>query len=789
MSGTEKQTTDSGSVAQVLDEAEKERIQKRLDFGIQALSQQNDQILLNNEFIEHLPGLIQDLLNQEDQDPAIELLSQLERTGSHENPQIQERSITVLSLVFDKLVQEDNQKFVQIIVCILADWLRNQMEYNPSCETICSQLLEWSRSMFRRGRYEDIEYFLMTLGQIESGNVEASDTFVKTIRRVQKQFGADDVIDELLEISLNEDDPSSVTARNLLSHMGSHITKYLVDKLLLCESKEQRFQLIGMITSRGRSISGLLVKRLEDQAPWYFIRNIIMMMSMIDDDSLFPHIKTFLSCDDIRVQREAIHYIHRRGSQQKELYMLDALFQVDDELKIKLIMQLSSIGGEEIEEALLGLLAARKNLSKMFGKEVMAKACIGLEDSMNPKVIDLLTEIIEERKAVFGIDDRVVTAAISSLNKIEPRIRREEKQTERDYQQKEIHSDDEISYGSGYDLEALEERVDRLLLEDQHDIVEEMLYDQALLALAEKDFKTVNYLREKILQVNPGALSKAIELAGMIGHKEGKEIIFESDDKIWDELKGVLSKEKFDVFFNLLEHRQYQNDEIIVQQGNYDPCLYFIQSGFVNLTYRLNEYDRFLKRLRPGDVIGVQSLFDASVWSVSLVAQKNVGIYSLLYDRFGQLVSRYPEVENTLQNYCSNKDQVSELLQMSGEERRQAPRFALQAMIHNTLLDRFGIVGKREFKAEIVGISTGGLRFLTRISKRENRQSLLGRMIISEIENGESTTLTSKGTIIGVKEQKGMDKYHTIHVRFEKPLSQSQVTDVVSFNKPQPMMD
>ena len=216
---------------------------------------------------------------------------------------------------------------------------------------------------------------------------------------------------------------------------------------------------------------------------------------------------------------------------------------------------------------------------------------------------------------------------------------------------------------------------------------------------------------------------------------------------------------------------------------------YFIQSGFVNLTYRLNEYDRFLKRLRPGDVIGVQSLFDASVWSVSLVAQKNVGIYSLLYDRFGQLVSRYPEVENTLQNYCSNKDQVSELLQMSGEERRQAPRFALQAMIHNTLLDRFGIVGKREFKAEIVGISTGGLRFLTRISKRENRQSLLGRMIISEIENGESTTLTSKGTIIGVKEQKGMDKYHTIHVRFEKPLSQSQVTDVVSFNKPQPMMD
>jgi len=639
--------------------------------------------------------------------------------------------------------------------------------------------------MLRQGRYEDIEYFLMTLSQIESGNVEASDTLIKTIRRVQKQFGTDDVIDELLGVSLDEDDPSSVTARNLLSHMGIGITQYLVDKLLLCESKEQRFQLIGMITARGRSISGLLVKRLEDTAPWYFIRNIIMMMSMIDDDSLLPHIRTFLSYDDIRVQRETIHYIHRRGNQQKVQYMIEALFLVDDELKIKLIMQLSNIGGEEIGEALQDLLATRKNFSKMFGEEMMAKACIGLEDSMNPKVIDLLTEIIKERKTIFGIDDKVVTAARSSLNKIEPRIRRELKQVESDSQKTETLLEDEISYGSGYDLEALEERVGRLLAEEQYDIVEEMLYDQALLALADKNFKTVDYLRERILQVNPGALSKAIELAGMSGHKEEKEIVFESDDKIWDELKSILSKEQFDEFFSLLEHRQYQNDEIIVQQGNYDPCLYFIQSGFVNLTYRVDEYERFLKRLRPGDVIGAQSLFDASVWSVSLIAQKNVGIYSLLYDRLVQLVSRYPEVDTTLQNYCGDKDQVTELLQMSGEERRQAPRFKLQAMIHNTLLDRFGMVGKREFKAEVVGISTGGLRFLTRISKRDNRQSLLGRMIISEIETGESTNLTTKGTIIGVKEQKGMDKYHTIHVRFEKFLSQSQVTAIVSHNKPQ----
>ncbi len=788
MSDKTKDAADSESVARVLSEAEKERFQKRLEFGIKALSQEDFQILFNNEFVEQLPKCLYDMLGEEDDDTIFTVLSHLEKAASNKKHQIRERTITILSLFFNLLVRSNNDKFIQIVARILTDWLRSETEYSPSYETVCSQLLLWSKVMFRQEQYDGVDYLFMTIHQIDNRKVHTSVALVNTIRRMQKQFATDEVIDELMEKSLDDQHPSFRIAKNLLAHMGPAITDYLVDKLLLCDDKQLRFKLIEMITARGTSIGSQLVQRLKKNSPWYFIRNIIMMMSMIDDDSLLPNIKLFLTYEDTRVQKEAIRYINKQGKEHKVQHMVDALFLVNDELKTKIIMQLGNIGGDEVTEAFIDLIAARNNLSELYGDEVLVSSCIGLENATSERVVIQLSEIIEERTDRFGKLDRVVIAAQSTLNKIEPRIRHEGKQSKIDSVESLEHDESEISFSSGYDLEALEERVERLLQEEQHAIVEEMLYDQALLALSEKDFKTVEYLRERILQVNPKALSKAIELSNMIDRQEDVsiELTLNKDDEMWSDLKKLFTQAEFDLFYNLLKQQQYETDELIVEQGNYDPSLFFIQSGTVNLTCLCGDYERFLKRMRKGDIIGSQSFFDASVWSVSLVAQKNVRVFYLQYKQFEQLVAHNPNLEKKLQDYCSQRENISELLKMSGEERRQAPRFSLQAIINNTLLDRFGQVGRRDFKGEIRGISTGGLRCLIRIDKREQRQSLLGRMIVSEIANGESSSLKCKGTILGVKEQAGMDKYFTIHVRFEKPLSQPDVTTIVSHNKARP---
>lgn len=777
-SDNQKKIISAGLPGSTEDEGENARIGKRIQYGTQALIQKNFQILLNNEFVEHLPNVLHDGLQREESELVLELLASLGESATGEESILRKRSVGVLSLFLDQLLQEKTTWLIQDIVRILTDWLRVETEHSPTYNVVCDQLLEWGKSMFRKDRFEDIDYLLMVIHHIESGHIQKPNVITSQLCRMQKEFASDDTVDGLLQISLLEDKQSNLEARSLLAHMGPGATDYLIDKLLICESKEQRLQLMRIITSRGTSISGQLVKRLEHESPWNIIRDIIMMMSMIDDSSLFPHIKKFLSHEDIRVQQQVLYYIEKKGQGRKNQYLAEALFLTCDELKLKVIMQLASIGSEEILEVFMNLLALRKSFSKPFHDELLIKLCIALEETTQVRAINLLRQIIDEQKNLSGTDDKVIRIAETSLNKIEPRIRHVHEKLN----DEENEADGQNGFIASPGQDDLEEEVTQLMWEGQYKVVEEMYYDRALSALKEHDYVSAEHFCDRILQIGPDDMSRVDELSGMIEQAKGKETSSSNID-IWSGLKEMLSENEFELFYNSLRQQKYDTDEIIVKHGNLDPCLYFIKSGFVSLTCLCGNYESFLKRLRQGDVVGVLSFFDASAWSVTLIAQKDVHLYSLEYGRFVQLAQKYPALEKKLYEYCVARDQIPELLKMSGDERRQSPRFQVRAMIRNTLLDRFGMVGRKVFKSEIVGISTGGLRCLTRINKKGNARLLLGRMIISRIETGHDKHLECKGTVIGVTTQKEMDLHYALHVRFDNQLSQTSVEAVVNYNK------
>jgi len=775
-------TTARSMKANIDDEGEIERLSKRIEFGIQSLIQKKHQILLNNEFIEHLASAIDERLQKQEHELVLNLLSELGEIAAGEDGLFRERSISVLSQFLHCLLSENESWLIQDIVRILTDWLRIETEYSPTYNDVCEQLLSWGKTMLGKGCFQEIDYLLMTLHHIESGHLEKSGTIINRIVRLQQQLASYDIVADLLKASLAEDKSFSREAGTLLTHMGPSVTEYLVDTLLECESKKQRMQLIQMITANGQSISGQLVDRLETESPWYVIRNIIMVMSMIDDPSLFPDIKTFLLHEDIRVQQQAIHYIEKEGKDRKKHYLIEALFIVCEQLKLKLVMQLAGMGGEDVMQAFMDLLDLRKNFSKRFEQELIISLCIGLEDATQERAANIMKQIIKERKNLGLTGDKIVVTAKSSLNKIEPQLRHVYEKGAGGEDEYEDNLDELVSFTMSHNRASFEEQITDLLEEGQYRVVEEMLYDEALSALNNQDFTFAEQLRDRMLQVSPDEMSRVNKLSSMIEQKNDQTAV-DTDIDIWAELKKIFTEDEFNHFYQSLQQREYDNDEIIVRHGNVDPCLYFIKSGFVNLTCLCGDYETFLKRLQKGDIIGAASFFDVSAWSVTLIAQKNVHLNYLKFEDFIQLTRKFPELEKKLYDFSAAKDQIQDLLEMSGEERRQAPRFQINAIIKNILLDRFGIVGRRVFRSEINGISTGGLSCLTRINKRENARLLLGRMIISQIETDVNKQLQCKGTIIGVKARKNRELYYSIHVRFDSPLLQSSVAAIVNYNK------
>lgn len=763
---------------------EQERFRQRIEFGIQALIHENFQILFSTELVENLPQVLHDLLEKDDQEIVLQILSKLEVASTHSKTEYRNLSVTVLSQLLEWLLNENNPLSAQVIIRILTDWIRFETEHSPTYDAVCSQLVAVGKEMLSRERYEDLEYLFLSFHHIQTGQLPKSNAIVNTIQATQEQFASDDIVDSLLKRCYSDADVPNSVARNLLTNMGPPVLDYLIDQLLISESKEHRFQLIKLITSYGKPIGKLLLNRLDKHSPWYFIRNIILMMTMIDSLSLFPKIKNLLAHEDIRVQEQVIQYIEKGGGDQTKEFLLQALFLVCDQLKIKSIMYLADMGGEDVLEVFMDLLATRSGFSEEYRDDLLMSLCIALEESTQVRAVTLLKQIIEERRLWSEKDDKVVAMAQSSLNKIEPEIRHNSKKNNVDEDEKgnDLEDDIDISF-EGIDQQGdFEYKLAQHLRQGETSMAEGLLYDQAIIALEEEDYISATYFRDRMVEIGSGQLAKVIKLSNLISEKS-KPGSSQSEDDLWDELKKTVNADEFKLFHDSLLLQKHENDEIIVKQGNFDPCLYFIKSGLVNLTCDCAGYETFLKRMQKGDVIGVSSFFDASFWSTSLVAHRNVHCYYLNHEHFSVVTKKFPDFEKKLHDYCVQKDQVPELLKMSGEERRQSPRFQVQDKVSITLLDRFGIVERGVFRAELVGISAGGLTCLTRIEKKAKARRLLGRMIISAINTGSGKQRKCNGVIIGVKEDKERKKHYSIHVKFDSPLSQTDVVAIVNYNK------
>ena len=131
-----------------------------------------------------------------------------------------------------------------------------------------------------------------------------------------------------------------------------------------------------------------------------------------------------------------------------------------------------------------------------------------------------------------------------------------------------------------------------------------------------------------MLEINPMALSEVIR-AGEIIEEEKSSSISSNHLKIWGDLYEKMTTEEFTAMYYALRLEKYHADDVIVRSGETDTSLYFVNSGFVGIYCYHGSQEVFLKRMQPGDILGVDQFFSVSVWTVTLKAQSEVQIHVL----------------------------------------------------------------------------------------------------------------------------------------------------------------
>jgi len=775
----ESQKSAQEKTLQFLEEAERKRAEARFERNIGELRNDNFEILKNSEFNSKLADYA---YNQFSQTTGEDLRSLLDKVFGLLNAKKYEEYVSpILENLCLLCLQRYNIGLMKYICSQLETILDKKESSLKISDTIYKFIVQSSCVFARSSQWNDFDHLISKLWKIRNRQFDTENGKDAPFQKIFSQIAVKDIIEKTAQYHKTNDKKQKALAQKTIRYFGEEAILFLLNRLVFSKNKEDRFHLIQLLAAIGEEIVNPIEKFMEIDLPWYAVRNLIILIAESGNPDYYKIVEGYLVHPDVRVQQQVVACIVKLGGNLVEKRLVQAIPVVDDELKIKLVMQLGDYVSEETANGLIDVINKRDSYDEKIRADLVYKTCISLRSHPYPKVINVLKHLLRSNLEADGLDSKLYQVVQDSINVLEPKVRHRNKGEKAEIETVNFDDDDsEPSRGEGTDVTVFVSEIDDLLDGGKVDKATGLMYKKIIDLARQKDFESAEMLRDKLLEVNPDALQDVIRASEII-EEEKTSPNASVQTEIWNDLFKTITTKEYEFLLSALRVEQYEKGEKIVCAGEIDPCLYFLNSGTAQLSCSSGNRDTFLKRLQPGDVVGVAPFFSASVWTVSVTAQQRSRLHVLHRDIYNLADEKYPELEEKLFDFCKRQEMVRDLVRMSGRDRRDFARYGVNITLNNTLLDQYGeSEGRRVFKGEMVDISRGGLSFSIRIANKKSAQHLLGRQIISEIKMKNATILRCFGIIVSVRYLHEIAKEFSVHVKFYSELEQKKVTEVVS---------
>lgn len=760
----------------LIEEAEGERATKRLERALQYLYDNNFGILENSDIRGRLARALYSRFIEGDHHTVKTIIDnmffQLGKKHYHD------LVLPVVDEVCNLCLQGYNIGLMEYLCSSLTEELSKKKTAIDVTETIRHFLGQSCCAFVRSSKWPNFEMLISALWKIRHRQFRSPQGEQAVFQDIFAEIAVKDVIEKLVQYHNCGNDDSRRLARKCIRYLGEEAILYLLNRLVFSKSKDERFLLIKLLGSTGDELVTPIRKFMEEDLPWYAVRNLIGLISELGNAEYYSIVEGYLVHPDLRVQQQVLSCIVKLAGKNMEKRLIQALPVVDDELKLKLIMQLGDYSSEEVANGLIDIIYKHETFSRNIREELLYKTCITLRSYPYTKVVNLLKYLLKEKKDAGA---RLYVAVEETINILEPRIRHRIKEEEGDNECINFGLNAKDNGEGGLtDIDDFVGEMDSLLQLGKVEKATALMYKKIIDLARANDFQSAEMIRDMLLESNPDALQDVIRASEIIEEEQNSpthSVQFE----MWDDLLKTLNSSEYEFFISCLHTERYKKDEKIVSTGEIDPYLYFIDSGSVRLSCVCGSREVFLKRLKSGDVLGVAPFFTASVWTVNITALQATNLLVISRDSFLSGSRNYPELEEKLEDFCKRKDNVRKLVAMAGRDRRDNARYPLSVTFTNVLLDRYGErEGRRIFKSEMIDISRGGMSFSIRISNNASAGRLLGRQVISEVKLKKKRNFQCLGVVVSVQYLHEIAKEYSVHVKFYKELEQQQVTDILN---------
>ena len=304
-----------------------------------------------------------------------------------------------------------------------------------------------------------------------------------------------------------------------------------------------------------------------------------------------------------------------------------------------------------------------------------------------------------------------------------------------------------------------------------------ILFDLIVKYAKEKDFSKAELLREKLLEVDPMALTEIVK-AGEIIEEEKSESIDQDHLAFWKKIYDTFNNEEANALYYAMKSDTCNADQTIISQGELNSKLYFIDEGQLKMVFHKEGEEFLIKELNPGDIVGDDSFFYMTVCTTSVITLSLVEFHFLEKESLKKWEEEFPALASKLTNYCLGFEKIHDLLEKKALDRRSQERVKIPVKMSIKSMDDSGVPMGKAITGTLADISEGGLSFYIKTSKERATSMFMGPKLNMQftLPTGESQhQIDQNGTVVGVH-------YHlydySINVKLDKMLDEKIITEI-----------
>ena len=580
----------------------------------------------------------------------------------------------------------------------------------------------------------------------------------------------------LLNTYLHSDEKQEEAGR-LLVAFGEQAVEFLMEFVRLSSSKIDRLQVLKLIEDIGVPAENNLLKMLQQEdIPWYLTRNIVRLLGVSGNPDCFDKIAPFLDHDDIRVKEEVLKAASSIGERIQKDFLVKALHTVPNQLIELVVSLLGDIADDSLVAPLATLLDQASRFPDKVSDDLQITTCHALGKIGSIKALPILAKIIcKYTTPPDSVNDKlredpILQAAVEAAQLIERGGNEKIPQARVTKVLGVPMAADPVS--------ARESAILRIAAAGDKNLATRKLFELINECVFNKDFVNAERLRDRFKEINPLALTEIIQSAEIIEQAK-LEINGSGYFEVWANLLEELTPEEFTAIYHELENCSLQPEELLISQGDKNDELFFINHGNVKVFYKQNQHEVYIKTLGSGDLAG-ENFFDASIWTISLSALTPTRISILKRSSFIRWQEAFPGLEGKLKTFYNRSNNVNDLLEQKGLNRRAFERYHISRKAQIQMVDGVGRPMGRGFNGKLFNISAGGVALLLRIAQQEHGRVLLGRKMRIKIPViGKSPEIQVHGQVLSVHPFTPQSNAHLIHFIFSKELDQEILQSVL----------